>query len=289
MEKELAEIRKEIIEARNLVIKNDNLMKNLGADIKAFGKKQEGFERKQMVSSAVAYVLFVALIVAGAVVGAKGYVAKAQSDAESLAIKAADATEAARLAREDLAASREASQAALAAYEKLDGGTPEEREAAVAALQAVDRSRISRLEAKALDDRGHSVILLLATELLDSGRIAYRRSDWKKAAADLTKAMEVMPDHPDANEHAFFLGSAALELRDYAVASENLQRYVDRFSGKLNKDYAYLLLARAYDAQGKKAEAVAALNAGLARHSASQFASQMRRHHSKLRKEMAAQ
>lgn len=284
MEKELAEIRKEVIEARNLVIKNDNLMKNLGADIKAFGKRQEGFERKQRLSSAAAYLLFVALVVGAAIVGSRGYVAKARADAEALAQKAEEATEAARLAREELTASQEASKAALAAYLKLEGGTPAEREAAVAALQAVDRGRISRLEAKALDDRGQSVVYQLASELLDTGKTAYRRSDWKTSVEAISKAFSVLPTHPDADEYAFFLGSAALELKDYSVASENLQRYVDKFSGRLNKDYAYLLLGRAYEAAGQNEKAISALGDGIAKHSASQFAPQMRRQLSRLRK-----
>ncbi|AKU90396.1 tetratricopeptide repeat protein [Vulgatibacter incomptus] len=289
MEKELAEIRKEIIEARNLVIKNDNLLKNLGADIKAFGKKQDGFERKQLLSAAAAYLAIAVLASGGAFFAAKGYVAKAENEAASLTTKAAEATEAARQAREELVASREASKAALTAYQKLEGGSPAEREAAVVALQAVDRSRISRLEANALDDRGRNVIQQLANEKLESGKNAYRRNDFKTAVADLTKAAQIWPDHPAMDEHAFFLGSAALETRNFAVAAENLQRYLDQFKGRTNKDYAHLLLGQAYEALGNKDKAEATLRAGMDGYPSSQFYNNMRRRLSALRKPAGAE
>ncbi|HWV38699.1 MAG TPA: outer membrane protein assembly factor BamD [Vulgatibacter sp.] len=288
MEKELAEIRKEVIEARNLVIKNDNLLKNLVADIKAFGKKQESFERKQRISAGAAYLAFTVLAAGGAVLASKGYVATAQAEAAALSVKAAEATESARQAREDLNAAREASKQALAAYQKLDAGTPEEREAAVAALLAVDRTKISRLEARALDDRGRAVIQQLANERLEAGRNAYRRSDWKTAAAELEKALTIWPEHPAADENSFYLGSASLELKRYQAAAENLSRFLSRYTGRTNKDYAHVLLARAQEALGDKEKAQATLRDGIATYPASQFVPHMRRHLSNLRKEAAA-
>src|SRR6186997_2765090 len=63
----LDEIRREVIESRNLVIKTDNLLKNLHAELKLVGKRQEDFARRQWISSAVAYLLFVGLCVAGVI------------------------------------------------------------------------------------------------------------------------------------------------------------------------------------------------------------------------------
>src|SRR5215510_14118851 len=64
VDKELSEIRKEVIESRNLVIKTDNLLKSLHAEVKAVGRRQEDFERRQWISSATAYLLFAVIIVA---------------------------------------------------------------------------------------------------------------------------------------------------------------------------------------------------------------------------------
>lgn len=288
LEKSLAEIRKEIIETRNFVIRNDNLLKSFGTDLKMVGKKQEAFERKQWLSSALAYLLFAVLASGGAALAAKGFVAKARSDIDALTTKAEEATLAARNAQEELEKAREASRLALAAYQKLEGGSAADREAAVAALQAVDRSKISRLEARALDDRGRAVIQDLANEKYESGKVAFRRQDWRGTVADLGKAMALWPEHPSAPDNAFFLGAAAMETRDFAVAEESLSRFINEAKGRGNKDYAHLLLANAQEALGKRAEAEATIRKGIDRYPASQFLPQMRRRLSALRKTEAS-
>src|SRR4051794_14203938 len=62
----LGELRKEVVEARNLVIKTDNLLKNLHAELKQMGRKQEMFESRHWMTSIVAYVIFTVLIGLGA-------------------------------------------------------------------------------------------------------------------------------------------------------------------------------------------------------------------------------
>lgn len=183
---------------------------------------------------------------------------------------------------------REASKLALSAYTKLDAGTPEEREQAVTALQKVDRAKLSRLEARALEDRGREIIQTLATEKLESGRRSYLRQDFAAAAADLKKAVALWPDHPSADEYAFYLGSAALETRDFPTAVSELQRFVEKAEGRKNKDYAHLLLGRAYDAVGQKDKAQAALIAGIEGYPASQFIRPMRYQLSQIRKAATA-
>jgi len=60
-ERDLSELRREVIESRNLVIKTDNLLKNLHAELKQMGRKQELFEKRHMTTSVAAYFLFAAL------------------------------------------------------------------------------------------------------------------------------------------------------------------------------------------------------------------------------------
>src|SRR3954465_7148609 len=63
-DKSLDDIRREVIESRNLVIKTDNLLKNLHAELKIVGKRQEDFAKRAWISSAVTYVGFLALCIA---------------------------------------------------------------------------------------------------------------------------------------------------------------------------------------------------------------------------------
>src|ERR1043166_682175 len=59
-------LRKEVVEARNLVIKTDNLLKNLHAELKQMGRKQEMFESRHWMTSIVAYIICPVLIGLGA-------------------------------------------------------------------------------------------------------------------------------------------------------------------------------------------------------------------------------
>lgn len=286
-DKAISELRREIIETRNLVIRNDNLLKTFGADLKTIGRKQENFERKQWISSAVAYLLFVVLASGAAYLAAQGYLAGAEREIEALTRKAEEATRAAQEAQEELAKAREASQAALVAYQKLVDAAPADREKVVAEVQAIDKSRLSRLEARAIEDRARSMIQQLANEKFESGRAAYRRKEWRTAVADLSKGMSLWPDHPQAPEHAFFLGTAAMETRQYDLVETYLTRYIEENRSGTNKDYAYLLLANAQAALGKHAEAEATARRGLDRYPNSQFAGQLRRRISYFRSEAA--
>ena len=82
--KELSEIRKEVIEARNLVIKTDSLLKNLHAEVKAIGKRHEDLQKRQWISSGVAYAIFAALCVAGAVMVSSAKSSGATAERERL-------------------------------------------------------------------------------------------------------------------------------------------------------------------------------------------------------------
>src|ERR1700737_406099 len=66
-DRELADIRREVIESRNLVIKTDNLLKNLHAEVKQVGRRQEDFQKRQWMSSAAAYLVFALLAIVGSV------------------------------------------------------------------------------------------------------------------------------------------------------------------------------------------------------------------------------
>ena len=65
-ERDLEILRREVIESRNLVIKTDNLLKNLHAELKQMGRKQELFEKRHMMTSVAAYVLFATIATLGA-------------------------------------------------------------------------------------------------------------------------------------------------------------------------------------------------------------------------------
>src|SRR5690349_18596621 len=92
LDRSLDEVRREVIESRNLVIKTDNLLKNLHAELKVVGKRQEDFAKRQWISSAVTYVGFLALCIAGAVMISNARVGVVKEDREKLEKQAQELT-----------------------------------------------------------------------------------------------------------------------------------------------------------------------------------------------------
>src|SRR5205823_12869213 len=80
-DRDLEILRREIIESRNLVIKTDNLLKNLHAELKQMGRKQELFEKRHMATSVAAYVLFAAIATLGAFTFARSEIRGARQEA----------------------------------------------------------------------------------------------------------------------------------------------------------------------------------------------------------------
>lgn len=58
-DEEVRELKREIIESRGLIIKTNNLTNALSADLKSIAKRQQGYERRLVLHSATAYVVFV--------------------------------------------------------------------------------------------------------------------------------------------------------------------------------------------------------------------------------------
>src|SRR5436309_2063144 len=74
------ELRREIVEARNLIIKTDSLLKNLHAELRQMGRKQEQFEKSHKLTSVAAYVLFATIAVVGAFSFAKSEIRGAREE-----------------------------------------------------------------------------------------------------------------------------------------------------------------------------------------------------------------
>src|SRR3954471_15379308 len=119
VDKELGEIRREVIESRNLVIKTDNLLKNLHAELKLVGKRQEDFERRAWVSSGAAYIGFLALCVAGAILLTNAKASSATGDRERLEKQVQELTAKVEQQKSEMQASAAAEQRAAEVYRQM--------------------------------------------------------------------------------------------------------------------------------------------------------------------------
>jgi TolA-binding protein len=61
-EYELEQVKREIVESRALTIKTNNLVNALAADLKSISKRQQGSERRVLITSATGYVVTIAVI-----------------------------------------------------------------------------------------------------------------------------------------------------------------------------------------------------------------------------------
>ncbi|HEX4621058.1 MAG TPA: hypothetical protein VH208_05755, partial [Myxococcaceae bacterium] len=200
LEKELADIRREVIESRNLVIKTDNLLKNLHAELKSVGKRQEDFEKRQWLSSAVAYVLFVGLALAGSVLVVTARGTAAREDRERLEKQVGELSAQAEKQKSDSHASTLASRQASEVYKQMTQASGDERLKAVDELVKLDQAKLSALERQALADRAAILRKEIGQTSLERGKAAFRKSEPQQAISELSRFLAMSPGAEEGTE-----------------------------------------------------------------------------------------
>ncbi|WP_224240931.1 tetratricopeptide repeat protein [Hyalangium gracile] len=276
VDKELTEIRKEVIEARNLVIKTDNLLKNLHAEVKAVGKRHEDFQRRQWISSGVAYALFAVLAVGGAVMTTRASTSTADAERERLEKSVADVTSQLEKQRAELAANQNAQRAAADVYKLMTTLPGDERLKGIDALVKLDTSRLSALERQALTDRAALLRKEIGDSAFERGKAAFRRNDMKAAADDLSRFMAMNPSEADALDASFFLGAAYNSINQHEKAVPLLARFVEGDKKSKTRDYAMVLLSQSYQETNQLDRALATIREALANYPASQYIGAMK-------------
>ncbi len=276
VDKELSEIRKEVIESRNLVIKTDNLLKNLHSEVKAVGKRQEEFERRQWVSSAAAYVLFAVLILAASLVVTAVRISSANSEKQRLQKTIDELTAKLEKDRADLQLAQAASRGAADAYRQMTTASGDDRLKGGEALAKLDTSRVSALEKQALTDRAEAVRNEIGQAALERGKAAFRKSDMKGTIRELGRFLAMNPSEPEALDASFYLGVAYNVSKRYEEAVPLLARFVAQDKKAKSRDYAMLLLAHSYEQTGQLEKAAQIVREAIGTYPHSDFATQFR-------------
>src|SRR6267143_2468612 len=225
-ERDLSELRREVIESRNLVIKTDNLLKNLHAELKQMGRKQELFEKRHMTTSVAAYFLFAALATLGAFSFARSEIRGAREESAANEARTKQLTQEVETLRRAEGSRRDASEKAARAYDLL-GSEKEGPGQTLAMDQALhaDRQLLSRLEAKALDDRAAGMKAKMAQAALERGNATFRRNDWNAAAQELTRYIELEP-RVEESMVWFRLGNALTQAKEHQRAIPALESFL---------------------------------------------------------------
>ncbi len=255
-DKALEEIRREVIEGRNLVIKTDNQLKTLHAELKLVGKRQEDFQRRQWISSAVAYAVFAALCVAGAIAISNARTASAGADRERLEKQVKEL--AAQIDQLKLADTTQAANERTGAevYRMMANGVGDERLKGIDALARVDQAKLSPFIRQVLADRAVLLRKEVGASFLERGKVAFRRQDYPSVVTELTRFMAMNPVDEDAIDASYYLGNSLIQVRKSEDAIPFLQRYIAGDKRAKNRDYAMLMLVQALDATGQRDKAV---------------------------------
>lgn len=276
VDKELIEIRKEVIESRNLVIKTDNLLKSLHAEVKGFGKRQEDFERRQWLSSSVAYLLFVVLTATAALVvsAVRGSVAKGENVRLQKAIDQLTATR--EKEHGDLQLAQATSRGAAEAYRQMTTASGDDRLKGAEAIAKLDLSRLTPLEKQALTDRSEALRNEIGQAALDRGKAAFRKNDMKTAIQELERFLSMNPPESDSVEASYYLGVAYSVSKQHQQAVAQLARFVAQDKKAKSRDYAMLLLAHSYEQIGELEKAAQIAREALSTYPHSDFSTQFR-------------
>ena len=275
-ERDLSDLRREVIESRNLVIKTDNLLKNLHAELKLMGRKQDAFEKRQWASSVAAYFLFAAVAVLGAFTFARSEIRGAREESAANEGKAKQLTQELETTRRLESARRDASEKAARAYDLL-GSEKEGPGQTLAMDQAMhlDRQLITRLEAKALDDRAVGMRAKMAQAALERGNAAFRRNDWATAAQELTRYTELEPKVEEPMVW-FRLGNALTQAKEHQRAIPPLENFIKATGSTKTAQYAGYLLGTSYEETGNADKAQKAYDRALSLYPSSEFSSLIR-------------
>jgi tetratricopeptide (TPR) repeat protein len=256
--RELHELRKEVVEARNLVIKTDNLLKNMHAEIKKIGARQDDFAKRRFWSSGTAYVCISLLAGVGAWALSRsesGHEREQSAQNEARAKQLALQVD--QLQKQE-AARRDVSEKAARVYEQI--GSEKEGPGLNQAMSnavRIDRQMLSPLEVKALEDRVASMKNAVAQGALDRGQRGYRLGDWKGAATELGRYAELSPAsvEPTVNFH---LGHARAMIREWPGVIAPMEAFLKTGGTTKTAQTAGYYLAVAYEEAGNYAKAAEA-------------------------------
>jgi TolA-binding protein len=272
----LDEIRREVIESRNLVIKTDNLLKNLHAEIKMVGKRQEDFQKRQWISSGVAYGHFAVLCIGGAVLVSSARTSTATNERERLEKRVTELSTELDKQKGELSANLQAARSANDVYRMMTTLPGDERLKGIDALVKLDMGRLTNLEKQALSDRAELLRKEVGQSMFERGKNEFRRGEYTAAAADLTRFMAMNPGPADALDASFFLGASLMQTKKASEAIPHLTKFITEDKRSKTRDYAMLMLASAYEATGQPEKAADVARDAIGNYPNSEFLPQLK-------------
>lgn len=262
---DVGELKREVVETRNQSIKTGNQVQNLAHDLKAFDARFDKLEKRTRLVSVGTNVILAVVIL-----GAAHLVHSVR--AHQLEKEAEDATEAARSARQEAAASVADMRRQLETVERRENERIETERAALQLIENLDAGRdkqaIAALERLELDHAGELGKRLAGERIADFRRqasaAAYKSAKAHLAAGRVTAALpelertlKLEPDGRHATGARYMLATNLWGLAKWDDAAAVLRDMLERKPDKALAAEARFLLATAMARSGKKEEAIA--------------------------------
>jgi TolA-binding protein len=183
---ELREIKREIVESRGLVIKTNNLTNALASDLKSISKRQLGFERSVVFNSAVAYIVFVVVVIGVVYVAWDARIATATADLKRAQDKLKELDGSLKEMRQKSDQRVQAESAAAAYYELIRA---ERRQEIIEGFDALRKEPLTRAELAFFTDAVEKARGELSIKSYQLGLDHIRTGRWHEAATALEDAV----------------------------------------------------------------------------------------------------
>ncbi|HEY4122594.1 MAG TPA: tetratricopeptide repeat protein [Byssovorax sp.] len=185
---ELRDIKREIVESRSLVIKTNNLTNALAADLKSISKRQLGFERRAILNSAAANLLFVVVVIGVVKVAWDARVDAVQAETKGAKEKATKAEGDVKELQKKIDDRAHAESAAAAFYELIRS---DRRQDIIDGFDAVRKEPLTRAELAFFTDAVERARAELSVKAYQNGLDHARGGRWHEAAVALEESLRL--------------------------------------------------------------------------------------------------
>ncbi len=239
-EYDLEEIKREIVEGRSLTIKTNNLINALSADLKSIAKRQQMYERRMLLNSAVTYLVTVVVIL---------FLTKVALDAQVQAVRAEGRDTRVKLQKveKELASVRkreerqeEARREAADLYELMKEGDQRKFLRELPQVAAMD---LSPAERALFEEAGRRARRELSRLSYQTGIEHARAGRYHEATQSLRESLELESDAPHSAQARFELARAHRALDQQKKAIFILMKLTEAAVTSDVLDEATLLLA----------------------------------------------
>jgi TolA-binding protein len=218
-ERTINELRRDVSDAHAIASRTHTDLKTLATSLKDVVARQDKYERGLNLNSFVAYLIFTVLL-GGA------FYSLYRARAELLVDDRETALRERALALEQAAAARKALETRAAADRKVAElwglYTDGKRAELLARMPELASVQVSPVEKQVLEEGATKARAELVDQLYAAGLEAVRGQQWKKAVAELRKALSYDPEGPKAAAMKYHLGVSLLKQGEYEEAQKLL-------------------------------------------------------------------